>query len=218
MSTFRPEPAPRPVRHALNLPAGSIRALLAFGVLGYLWILALKHDPEGNPLLTHKEVSLPFIYLQFLMVLILAHFFTAHGRTIGPHVSTRSPLGLPRGSVRFILLAGYVGLAYFLYHTEPEFQMPASGPVLLLLLVLVSAYFLGHLLTAGVSGLSGGVLPAWFQDVQAWIALLALFLLGIIVIVRLVINTSLPLQNQIDMPMTETALAGLVGFYFGARS
>ena len=99
MSTFRPEPAPRPVRHALNLPAGSIRALLAFGVLGYLWILALKRDQAGKPLLTHTEVSLPFIYLQFLMVLILASFFAAHGATIGSHVSERSPLGLPRGSV-----------------------------------------------------------------------------------------------------------------------
>ena len=32
-------PAPFP-RHALGWPAGSIRAILAFGVLGYLWILA----------------------------------------------------------------------------------------------------------------------------------------------------------------------------------
>jgi hypothetical protein len=34
----------------------------------------------------------------------------------------------------------------------------------------------------------------------------------------MVINTSLPLENQIDLPITEAFLAGLVGFYFGARS
>jgi hypothetical protein len=211
-------PAPAPPRHALGLPAGSIRALLAFGVLGYLWILVLQPGPEGQGPLASKQASLSFIYLQFLMVLILAHFFTAHGRTIGPHVSTASPLGLPRGSVRFLLLAGYIGLAVYLYQNQPTFQMPASGPVFLLLLVLVSAYFLGHVLTGAVRFLGRGTLPAWFQDIQAWIALLAILLLGIVAIVRLIINTDLPLENQINMPTAEATLAGLVGFYFGARS
>ena len=61
-------------------------------------------------------------------------------------------------------------------------------------------------------------MPAWFQDLQAWFALLALFLLGIVVIVRLVINTSLPLEKQIGLEHIEVALAGFVGFYFGSRS
>jgi hypothetical protein len=210
-ATTSPAPAREP-RHALGLPAGSIRALLAFGVLGYLWILVLR-NPSFN-----KEVSLAVIYLQFLMILILAHFFTAHGNTIGDKVSKRSPLGLPRGSVRLLLLGGYLGLAAFLYKTQPKFQFPQTGPILLMLLVMISAYFLGHVLTGLMSFLNRGTLPPWFQDIQAWVALLALFLLGIILIVRLVINTELPLEKQLDLPMTETVLGGLVGFYFGARS
>jgi hypothetical protein len=218
MATAPVGAAPQTRRHALGLPAGSVRALLAFGVLAYLWVLVLKPGPDGKSLLANKDASLAFIYLQFLMVLILAHFFAAHGSTIGGQVSRRSPLGLPRGTVRFLLLAGYLGLAVYLYQTQPVFQMPERGPVLLLLLVLISAFFLGHILTALVGWFSGPFLPPWFQDLQAWIALLALLLLGVIVIVRLVINTSLPLERQLELPTTEAILAGLVGFYFGARS
>jgi hypothetical protein len=210
-------PDPRLQRHALGLPAGSIRALLALGVLGYLWLLVLRPGEEGRPLLD-ANASLAFIYLQFLMVLILAHFFTAHGKTIGSHVSTRSPLGLPGGTVRLILLAGYLGLAVYLYQTQPAFQAPETGPVILLLLVLVSAFFFGHLLTALVRFLSRGVLPPWFQDIQAWFALIALFLLGAIVLIRFVINTSVPLESRVGLAHIEVALAGFVGFYFGARS
>jgi hypothetical protein len=210
-------PPPRP-RHALGLPAGSIRAVLALGILGYLWLLVLKGAPEGTSPLGNPQVSLAFIYLQFLMVLILAHFFTAHGHSIGRHVSHGSPLGLPAGSVRFLLLAGYLGLAFYLYHTHPDFVPPPTGPIVIMLLVLTTAFFLGYLVTAMMRWLGGGTLPAWFQDIQAWVAILALLVLGIIVVVRLVINTSLPLEQQIDLPITEAFLAGLVGFYFGARS
>jgi len=120
--------------------------------------------------------------------------------------------------VRFLLLAGYLGLAAYVYHTQMRFEMPETGPVVLLLLVLLSCFFLGHVVTAVMRGLSGGVLPAWFQDLEAWVALVALFLLGAVVIVRLVINTSLPLESRLDIPNTEAVLTGLVGFYFGARS
>jgi hypothetical protein len=214
MSTTPSGATAPPTRHALNLPAGSVRALLALGVLGYLWVLALTGDLTKKT----KDISLAFIYLQFLMILILAHFFAAHGHSIGSQVSKRSPLGFPRGSIRFILLVGYLGLAYFLYHAQPTFETPDSSLVLLMLLVLVSAFFIGHVITGIVRFLSRGYLPAWFQDVQAWVALLALFLLGFVVIVRLVINTSLPLEEVLTLEKTEAVLAGLVGFYFGARS
>jgi hypothetical protein len=212
-------PATQPQRHALGLPAGSVRALLAFGVLAYLWVLALAPAGEGKRLLTENpQASQAFIYLQFLMVLILAHFFTAHGRSIGHQADRRSPLGLPRGSVRFLLLFGYLGLAYFMYTRDALFNLPKTGPVLLMLAILLTGYFLGHIITGVVRVLGGGNLPAWFQDIQAWVALVGLILLGVVIIARLVINTSLPMEKQLDMDTTESILAGVVGFYFGARS
>jgi hypothetical protein len=215
MSTVPPpEAAAPPPRHALGLPAGSIRALLAFGVLAYLWLLALGPAYEGKPP-TQVKLPLAFVYLQILMVLVLASFFAAHGSTIGSPISPRSPLGLPRGTIRGLLLLGYLGLAAFLYHTQPDFVVEPK-PLLLLLLLVLTAFFLGHVLTAVVRGLSGGALPFWFQDVQAWVALLAMFCLGILVVIQLFISPSLP--EKVEVPTLESVLAALVGFYFGARS
>ena len=204
-------------RHALGLPAGSIRAILALGVLGYLWVLVLSHSKDGVSVLADPRASQAFIYMQVLMVLILAHFYTAHGKTIGSAVSDRSPLGLPRGSVRVILLSAYLGLAFYMYQHHTSFSIPETGPVFLSLAILISSFVLGHFITWVVRGVTGGM-PAWFQDIQAWFALIALLTLGIIVIIRLVINYSLPYEKQIDPEIVEMILAGFVGFYFGARS
>jgi hypothetical protein len=214
MSTQAPLP---PSRHALGLPAGSIRALLALSVLGLLWLLVLRPLPGQEGAVGDIKLPTVFMDLQILMVLILAHYFAAHGHSIRPGGVGRSPLGLPRGSVRFLLLAGYLGLAVYLYHTQPQFEYPSTS-ALILFLVLLSAFFLGHLLTAAVRGLSGGVLPYWFQDIQAWVALLAMLCMAVILIIVLFINPSLSQDLQIPMPTVEAVLAGLVGFYFGARS
>src|ERR1700723_2479790 len=103
MFGLTPTAAPPPqTRHALGLPAGSVRALLAFGVLGLSWLLVWRYGQNN------EKLPLAFIYLQYLGVLILAHFFAAHGGTIGPHTGTRSPLALPRYTVRLLLVAGYL--------------------------------------------------------------------------------------------------------------
>jgi hypothetical protein len=206
-----------PPRHALGLPAGSVRALLALSVLGLLWLLALQPIPGHSQAVGEIKLPTVFMDLQILMVLILSHFFAAHGHSIGREGLGKSPLGLPRGSVRFVLLAGYLALAGFLYHTQPKFEYPSTS-ALILLLVLLSGFFLGHVLTAIVRFLSRGVLPYWFQDIQAWTALLSVLCMGIILIIQLFINTSVPLEQQIDLPIVEAVLAALVGFYFGARS
>lgn len=206
-----------PPRHPLGLPAGSIRALLALSVLGLLWLIALRPlAGQGSSL---GEIQLPSVFmdLQILMVLILAHYFAAHGHTIRSHAEQKSPLGLPRGSVRFLLLAGYLGLAIFLYRTQPKFEYPSTS-ALILLLVLVSGFFLGHILTAVVRWASRGILPYWFQDIQAWVALLAMLAMGVLLIILMFINPSLSLGQEISPPLLEAILAALVGFYFGARS
>ncbi len=217
--------APRPYRrHALGLPAGSIRALLAFMVLAVLWLLALfANRAPGERYAVDNPVPLAFIYLQYVMILILAHFFAAHGNTIGRNVSQHSPLGLPSGSVRFLLLAGYIGLIVWLVSHHRTFEQAAEG-TLLLPLVLVSGFFVGFLVTKLVLATSpGGQLPFWFQDVQAWFALLAGIGLTIITIVYVFMLPSIEDPSIRDsvrsgMPVIETIVAAIVGFYFGARS
>ncbi len=215
--TTAPYP-PRPLpRHALGLPAGSIRALLALAVLGLLWLLAL--GPIWRPEL--KKLPLSFIYLQFLMILILAHYFSAHGSTIGPMVSTRSPLGLPRGTVRFLLLVGYGGLAYYLFRHQDDYELPKVETIqdfIVLLALLLSAFFVGHYLTWLVRAFSRGILPFWFQDVQAWVALLAILGLTALMIIHIFINPRLDPSLLIGTLPLDQLLAALVGFYFGSRS
>jgi hypothetical protein len=210
-------PSSLPPRHPLGLPAGSVRALLALSVLGLLWLIALRPLAGSGPALGEIQLPTVFMDLQILMVLILAHFFAVHGHSIRSSAEQKSPLGLPRGSVRFLLLAGYLGLAVFLYRTQPKFEYPSTS-ALVLLLVLVSGFFLGHILTAAVRLMSGGVLPYWFQDIEAWVALLAILLMGVLLIILMFINPSLSLGQEIPLPVLEAVLAALVGFYFGARS
>lgn len=210
MSAAPSSSVPMP-RHALGLPAGSVRAILAFGVLGLLWAIELIYDRD-------KSWPLLFFYLQALMLLILASFFAAHGKSIGAHVSPRSPLGLPRGSIRFILLAGYAGLAYFLYHNDRKFEAPPKGEIWLALLILLTGFFLGHMIGRLIRGMSGGVEPYWFQDLQAWLSLLGMIAMAVVAIVHLFINPSLKPSAQLDMPTLEAFLAAVVGFYFGSRS
>jgi hypothetical protein len=192
------------------LPAGSVRSLLAFSVLGLSWAIVLLRAPD-------ERLPLVFTYLQVLTVVILATFFAAHGRSIGPQVSTRSPLGLPRGSVRFLLLAGYGGLAYFLYHHARDFDLPPSGKTWFLLLP-ITGFFVGHVVSRCVQTLAGGVEPYWYQDLQAWISLVAMGAMAIVVVVHVFINPSLRPSQQLDMPTLEAFLSVVVGFYFGART
>jgi hypothetical protein len=200
-------------RHALGLPAGSIRALLALALLALLWAMALLPVPNDRP----NKLPLDFAYLQIVMVLLIAHFFAGHGNSIGPQVSEGSPLHLPRGSVRFILMVGYLGLAYFLYVNKREFDMPPSGEFFLLVAILFSGFYLGFLLTKILRD-KNNQLPYWYQDLQAWVALLAMIGLTVIILIHGFINPNLSDTLKIDPYVLEASLAGVVGLYFGARS
>ena len=60
------------------------------------------------------------------MLLILAHYFAAHGKTMGSEVSRSPALGLPRGTIRLLLLVGYLGLAVWLYQKNTKFDVPET--------------------------------------------------------------------------------------------
>jgi putative Mn2+ efflux pump MntP len=212
-----PAAPPTYQRHALGLPAGSIRALLALGILGLLWLLVLRYDDD------HK-LSLEFIYLEYLMLLMLASYFTAHGKTIGKQVSKKSPLGLPGGIIRIVLVVGYLGLAGFMWYKENylrepyQFDSPPTSPPVLLILLLLSTFFLGYLLTAIVRWFSGATLPYAYQDIQAWVALLALIGMGLLAMWHVFISPTTKQDYSSSLVVLEACLAAVVGFYFGARS
>jgi len=199
------------------MPAGSVRALLAFMVLACLWLLALYGAAKAPDGTVTNKVPFAFIYLQYVMILIVAHFFVAHGKTIGPHISQRSPLGLPAGTVRFLLLAGYAGLIVWLLYNKREFEAAPEGHMLLPL-ILMAGFLLGYVITKMVQAASGGEVPPGFQDIQAWFALVGGFGLALIIFLRLVVLPSLEVWQRFDLTTLETIVAALIGFYFGARS
>src|SRR5258708_35691478 len=95
------------VRHPLGLPAGSIRALLTFIVLGLVWAL----------MVFQKDIPL---YLFYLMFLIVGSFFAAHGRSIaGPASGSASPLHLPRGTLRGLIILGCAAVRGGRFYLNP---------------------------------------------------------------------------------------------------
>lgn len=204
-------PLPTYQREPLGLPAGSVRAVLAFTVLGL--IAALLLVPEEKP------APMP-LFLFYLFFLVLGHYFAVRGRQAG---AARHPLFLPRGAIRFLLLVVFMGVVgWAWYHNPRDFaermRMTTVAEQPYLPLLLVGGFFLGvivnkvsHWLLAGPTGL-----PPWLQDLQAWVALLAMLGLGAEVLIRLVINPSM--ERQPDLAPWEGVLAAVVAFYFGVRS
>jgi hypothetical protein len=204
--------------HALGLPAGSVRALLAVMVFATVWGMLLVRPSHEVP-----------DYLGDLMFVIMGHYFatrkrtgadTERGEEPGP-----PPLFLPRGSVRLILVAGSVAVAAVLYRQGVLTRIDRNPGVTTLL--LVGGFLVGVVLNA---------LTAWWrervqrrhrvlEDVQALAAMGA----GV-VLVALVWNRLYPIvpPDQADALFSrwvhlgrlgpEHLLGAVVGFYFGSRS
>jgi uncharacterized membrane protein len=198
--------APVP-RHPLGLPQGSVRAVLSLTIVGLLWLLLL--------LPADKDVQVP-LYLYFLLGLVLV-FFGSHGRSIAPQGTNRSPLGLPRGSIRGIIVLGTVAVFAWCFHSNPSLLMARLTPTPeqlpqwpYLLMVLLGGFLLGWIIRLG---------PwknlYWFQDVQAWFSLVAIILLGAEMVIRLFIRPHM--EEELDLPVVEEILVGVVAFYFGVR-
>jgi hypothetical protein len=170
--------------------------------------------PEETP------VRIP-LYLYYLLFLILGHYFAARS---GPVTgAAHAPLHLPRGTFRFLIVVGFTAVLAWGFYNDPKFLQrltpnPAEQPYLLP--IIVGAFFAGIV----VARIGGRLLagpqgpPAWSQDILAWIALLAMLGMGIEIIVRLVVNPTVPPERQVELREFESAVAALVAFYFGARS
>ena len=156
--------------HALGLPAGSVRALLALIVFGTaLGLLALRPMQEVPD------------YLRDLMFIIMGHYFASRHR-VGQDVEPGpSPLFLPSGSVRFLLIAGTVAVGALLY-SRGQLTSPGQHPGVVTLW-LVGGFLLGVALNA----LSGWYLgrdrrfPRIVEDIRALISVAAALILVLMI-------------------------------------
>jgi hypothetical protein len=203
-------PAPR---QPLGLPAGSVRALLAIMVIGTIGALLLLHEENPQPI--------P-LYLYYLLFLILGSYFAARShRHVAPGAHEKHPLHLPRGTLRFLMIVGFIGVIGWGIYSDPKFLDRLSPPVAdqpWLPVIIVGAFFAGILIARVADRVFGGPagIPPWFQDLLAWVALLAMLGLVSEVIIRLVINPTL--SQPLNLPPWEGILGALVAFYFGLRS
>jgi hypothetical protein len=100
------QPAPAapqgpPQRQPLGLPRGSVRAVMILMILGTI-VTLLAMPPE-------KNVSVP-VYLYYLLFLTTGSYFSNRGAAPSRKVSREAaPLGLPRGSIRFLIIAAFLG-------------------------------------------------------------------------------------------------------------
>lgn len=206
-------PGVRVPRQPLGLPAGSVRALLTLLIVGLIWALMLLPD--------EKDIHIP-VYLYYLMFLILGHFFAAHGHSIaGPTTGEASPLKLPRGTLRVILILGFLAVLGYRYyvHRDVEALFKLREPLLqqpYLPLVIIGGFFLGVFLNRVVIQ-SVGITPS-FQDILAWIALLATLGLAAEVVIQLIINPSLDPDQRLHPHSWHVVLSAITSFYFGLRS
>jgi hypothetical protein len=204
-------------RHPLGLPQGSVRAVLILMIMGTIWtLLAMPGD---------REIRVP-IYLYYLLFLTTGSYFAARSRSAvtAPHESP--PLYLPRGTIRGLIVIGFIGILGYAIFQDPTgfFSRPLLSnddkqhATLLLPVAMIGGFLLGVIVSCVSSKMLAGPtgMPAWYQDVQAWVSLLAVLGLGAQVILELVVFPSMTAPPS--LPQLQLVLSAIIAFYFGARA
>lgn len=200
--------------HALGLPSGSIRALLAILVFGTVWALLLLQPAAEVP-----------DYLRDLLFIIMGHYFAARHRAAEAPEPGPPPLYLPRGSVRLLLVAGSIAVAALLYRRGQLTSLDRNPGAVTLL--LVGGFLLGVAMNAAMSWWKdrGHRTPRVVEDLRAIVSLTAAGLLIFLVLNRLMfivppieIDRLIPPGIHLGRFGPEHMLAAVVGFYFGSRS
>lgn len=194
-------------RNPLNLPAGSVRGILALAIAGLFAILiALPAD---------RDIVIPMFLYPLLSLLLV--YSVAHGRSIGTQAD-RHPLGLPRGMLRLLIVAAIVATVTWKAVTERDVLLqrltPKPGQLgewPALLAALGGGFIAGRMLRLG----------PWrntpmFQDLLAWVALLCMIGLAVETLGVVFVHPSLP--DGLNLRALELCLTGAVALYFGARS
>ena len=186
--------------HALGLPGGSVRALLALGVVGTVCGLLLRDPSQALP-----------EHLESLLFVVLGHYFAARGSATSDPAAGPPPLWLPRGSVRLLLVAALTTVGVVIVRQGGVES--ARGVVTL---VLVFAFLLG-IVIARIARWWRRRVPGGrvLQDISALIGLAAVGVLAAHEFLGVLPGAEVLSFGRIG---PEQALAGFVGFYFGARS
>lgn len=192
----------RQVPEPLHLPKGSVRALVTLTTAGICWLLILREKPVPDHLLG-------------LLLAVIGYYFgfrrsgatVPATATLGEDGGTRAvvqPLFLPGGSIRFLLIAGFLVAAMVLIN-----QGRILDETLLEFYAIFSGLVLGHVfarLTARFEGSDGAIFA---NHLKGAAVLAATFLLAFLLLRGLPAGLG---------HWPTLALSCLISFYFGSKS
>ncbi len=198
--------SPVTTRHPLNLPPGSVRAMLSVMISGLFAVMLI--------LPADRVVEVP-LFLYPLLSLLLVFAVTHTGTHGGP--PTR-PFGWPRWIFRVLIIAGIAGAVGFQFVNNRELLMKRLTPTEaqlhewpVLLGALAGGFLVGRLLQYGPWRNT-----AMFQDLLAWLSTLCMIGLAVETLAVIFIHPTIP--EGINMRHLESFLTATVALYFGARS
>lgn len=189
----------------LGLPTGSVRALLTMIVVGVV-TQAIVRSRTLEP-----------IWVETLLIALAWYFTSRRFMSLPPDVLQRleregvieregNPLFLPRHSIRFLLIANFSALAFWL-HNQGRLTEPKSVSLFLML----GAVIIGSLFRGIKSLLGFGKQTRWSSR---WGDLRAVVVISCVLIAAgcRILEQNVPLLPEFD----RVALV-MVLFYFGAR-
>ena len=195
-------------RPPLGLPPGSIRGLLSLQIVITFWLLLAMPEDKQKPIPMN---------LYFLLTMVFV-FFVSHGKSIAKKADpTPSPLWLPGGTLRLVIVGGTVAILAFLAVNHPTYfdRLTPDRDSLhewkYYLAATCGGFFVGYLFR---------LFPfrnSWaFQSFQAWMSLIAMFSLFLETILQVFVKPTL--SENLDFLTWQTAVTGIVACYYGTRS
>lgn len=181
----------------LNLPRGSVRALILLTLVGVLWTL----------MLLGRELPLVLCYL--VLMALSGYYGTRAGDA--PTGGTQCPLFLPRGCIRVLVALGFGVVAYVLIE-EGRLTLDTANIMKdrsSAMLILVAALLLGFLVRKVADLMSQGAatpLRCGFENVKSLFVLLLTAFLAFVWI-----------TTPANLETVAVLAAPLLVFYFGSR-
>ena len=189
----------------LNLPVGSVRALITLAVLGTVWAQLARSLPVND-------------VLQSTLLLVLGYFFGTHAggtmapadgfaKKLGGEDDPHSPLFLPSGSIRLLIVVGFGAVALKLYQDGKVHSQEDLPPVF----TLVASFLGGGVSKIGFRRMATMIAQSFLNKIGHAIALTTL---GVVVVYCAAIG----LGHEAELPAKfPTGFMAIVGFYLGRR-
>ena len=184
------------IQEPLGMPKGSIRAIATLVTAGCSWGLLFTGGPVPD-------------YVLDLLLTIIGYYFgfrqkvhDTGGRVSDASVKASEPLGLPGGTIRMMLIAGF-GISAAILFARGQLGSSAYAEFFLILAGLIAGYFFSR----SSAGIAGSRADRAINHAK-----------GVIVLIATVQLAVLLLRGHAEQSHLGLTMACIISFYFGSRS